>query len=447
MKIFRHRSPSRRLTSSIALAGALSCAVLTSAPGIRAQGSSGGERWVGTWYASPTVRLPQQPPAPNAPPPQGQNQSPLQFKDQTLRQIAHVSLGGERVRVVLSNTFGTVPLTIGAAHIALREKDAAIVPKSDRALTFAGSPTMNIPPGAVVVSDPVTLTVPSLSDVAIDIYLPNDTTGLAVTTHPAAWQTNYVSTPGNHVGTANLPVQATTAYRRGDGLAGASSFFLSRIEVMAPAQTGAIVALGDSITDGTHSVIDTNNRWPDHLARRLVKENIKIGVLNAGIGGNRLLNDGNGVNALARFDRDVAAQPGVTHVVVLEGINDIGMAQSPSAAALIAAHQQLIERAHGLGLKIYGATVTPFEGAAYYTAEGEMKRQALNEWIRTSKKYDVVFDFDAAVRDPNHPTKALPQYDPGDHLHLTPAGYHAVANLIDLALFKPGSLSTRASSR
>lgn len=446
MKGFRQQGPSHRLTYMMALGGALSLAVLMSAPGVLAQ-SAGGGHWVGTWYTSSTARLPEQAPAPNAPPAQGQNQSPVQFKDQTLRQIAHVSLGGDRVRVVLSNTFGTVPLTIGAAHIALREKDAAIIPKSDRALTFAGSPTMSIPPGALAVSDPVTLTVPSLSDVAIDIYLPNDTTGLAVTTHPAAWQTNYVSTPGNHAGAADLPVQSTTAYRRPDGLAGASSFFLSRIEVMAPAQVGAMVALGDSITDGTHSVVDTNNRWPDHLARRFVKDNFKMGVLNAGIGGNRVLNDGNGVNALARFDRDVAAQPGVTHVVVLEGVNDIGMGQSPSAEALIAGHQQLIERAHARGLKIYGATLTPFEGAFYYTAEGEKKRQVLNEWIRTSKKYDAVFDFDAAVRDPNHPTKMLAQYDPGDHLHLNPAGYQAVANTIDLALFKTGSLSTQASSR
>ena len=178
-----------------------------------------------------------------------------------------------------------------------------------------------------------------------------------------------------------------------------------------------------------------------------MKDNVKMGVLNAGIGGNRVLADGNGVNALARFDLDVAAQPGVTYVVVLESINDIGMAPSPSAAALIAAHQQLIEWAHARGLKVYGATLTPFEGANYYTAEGEKKRQALNEWIRTSKKYDTVFDFDAAVRDPNHPAKLLPQYDPGDHLHLNPVGYQAVANAIDLAVFKTGSISTRASSR
>ena len=171
-----------------------------------------------------------------------------------------MSLGGERVRVVLSNTFGTVPLTIGAAHIVLREKDAAIVPNSGRGLTFSGSPTKNISPGAVAVSDPVILTVPALSDLAVDIYLSNDTAGSSVTIHPAAWPTNYVSTPWNHVGATYLPVQATTAYRRRDGLAGASSFFILRIEVMAPAQAGALVALGDSITDGTHSVVDTNNR-------------------------------------------------------------------------------------------------------------------------------------------------------------------------------------------
>ena len=199
------------------------------------------------------------------------------------------------------------------------------------------------------------------------------------------------------------------------------------------------MTLGDSITDGTASGTDTNNRWPDQLARRLLGANLRVAVLNAGIGGNRVLGDGNGVSALARFDRDVLAQPGVRHVIVLEGINDIGGARdnpSPGARDLIAAHRQLIERAHAHGLKIYGATLTPFEGANYYTAAGEAKRQALNDWIRTGKAYDAVFDFDAAVRDPAHPARTLPQYDAGDHLHLNAAGYKVVADTIDLGVFR-----------
>jgi lysophospholipase L1-like esterase len=356
---------------------------------------------------------------------------PLNFNDQTLRQIVHTSLGGDRVRIVLSNAFGTSPLSIGAAHIALREKDSAIVKASDRTVTFGASPTVNIPAGAVVVSDPVTLTVPPFADLAIDVYLPGDTAASPspLTTHNGALQTSYVSATGNHAGEVDLPGAATTA----------AWFFLSRVEVVAPQQAGAVVAFGDSITDGTRSTIDTNNRWPDHLAKRLQAQKINLGVLNQGIAGNRVLGDGAGVSALARFDRDVLAQGGATHVIVLESINDIGLARDnacPSAADIIAAHRQLIERAHARGLKIFGATLTPFEGAAYWTKEGEVKRQALNDWIRTSKIYDGVIDFDAAVRDPNAPTKLQPQFNPGDNLHLTDAGYQAMANAIDLGLFK-----------
>jgi lysophospholipase L1-like esterase len=232
-------------------------------------------------------------------------------------------------------------------------------------------------------------------------------------------------------------VLTTTAYHR-DGTAGGSWFFLARVDVMAPTHSGAIVTIGDSLTDGARSTIDTNNRWPDHLARRLARAGMQMGVLNAGIGGNRVLSDVVGPSALARFDRDVLALPGVTHVIVFEGINDIGQARLnplPAAADLIAGHRQMIERAHGRGLKIYGATLTPFEGANSWTPEGEAKRQSVNDWIRTSKQYDAVLDFDAAVRDPSQLTKLIAEFDSGDHLHLNAAGYQALANTIDLALF------------
>jgi lysophospholipase L1-like esterase len=441
----------------------LVCAVLAVGRPVLGQGTPSGQHWVGTWFASSTARVDQPaaqvqnapasfngqalviPPAVLAVTP-GQElpvggQSSLHFADQTLRQIAHISLGGSRLRVVLSNTFGTVPLTIGAAQAALRDKDATIVPRSNRVLTFGGAARTVAPAGAILVSDPVDLVVPDFADLAIDLYLPDDTAAMKspITTHPASWQTNYVSPRGNYAGIVTMPVQTTTAYRRGDGLPTATSFFLTRVEVMAPQQTSAIVTFGDSITDGTGSTTDENHRWPDQLARRLAMAGMRMSVLNAGIGGNRVLSEGSGPSGLARFDRDVIAQTGVTHVIVLEGINDIGQAlknSTPSAADLIAAHKQMIERAHSRDLKIYGATLTPFEGANYWTPEGETKREMLNEWIRTSKTYDAVFDFDAAVRDPNHPTKTLAQYDAGDHLHLNAAGYQKVANSIDLMLFR-----------
>jgi lysophospholipase L1-like esterase len=341
-----------------------------------------------------------------------------------------VSLGGSRVRLVLSNAFGTAPVEIGGASIAPRAQEAAIAAGSSKPVTFSGRAATSILPGAVVVSDPVDLTVAALGELAVDLFLPGEL-GVGpspVTTHTGASQTVYASPAGNHVGSAALPVAARAA----------SWFLLARVEVSAAATAGAVVTFGDSITDGARSTPDTNNRWPDHLARRLAAQGNAMGVLNAGISGNRVLGDGAGVSALARFDRDVLMQTGVTHVVVMEGINDFGLARnnpSPSADDLIAGHKQLIERAKARGLRIYGATLTPFEGAAYWTPEGEAKRQALNQWIRTSGAYDGVIDFDAATRDPQAPTKILPAYDSGDHLHPGDAGYKAMGEAVDLALF------------
>ena len=414
-------------------------ALVTLAPismfGQRAGGSS---HWVGAWTTSLIGRppYPATPPATTtaagttAPTPPPRMTVP---NNQTLREIVHTTLGGDRARVILSNAFSAAPLAIGAAHLAIRAKDAAIAAGSDRTLTFSGAATTTIPAGAIVVSDPVAVTVPAFADLVIDLYIPDNVEGQTMTAHRGALQTSYI-TAGNHAGEADWP----------DATKITSWYYLQAVEVEKPERTSAIVAVGDSITEGSGSTLDTNNRWPDHLARRLAEENkgATLALLNAGIGGNRVLSEGtpeSGINVLARFDRDVLMQAGVTHVIVLEGINDIGNAREnpkPSAEDLIAGQKQLIARARSRGLKVFGATLTPFEGANYYTAVGEAKRQALNEWIRAGKDYDGVIDFDAAVRDPAQPKRFVPEYDRGDHLHPSDAGYRAMANAIQLGLFK-----------
>jgi lysophospholipase L1-like esterase len=390
------------------------------------------EHWVGTWATAP-VSVPSQPGGQT----QLQQGPPPSVNNQTLRQIVHTSIGGDRVRVVLTNAFGTAPLALGGAHVALRDKGGTIVDGSDRALTFGGAATMSIPPGGLIVSDPANLRVPPMRDLAIDIYLPGNTASSPspLTMHTGARQTNFVSSTGNHLGAKELPGATTTP----------SWFFVSRVEVAAPVQTGAIVTFGDSITDGSGSTPDTNNRWPDHLARRLMAAGGKIGVLNLGIDGNRVLNEIAGPAALARFDRDVLGAPGVTHVFVLEGINDMGISSllndgfRPTPEQLIAGHRQLIARAHAKGLRIFASTLLPYEGTTfpgYFNQEGEKVRMAFNEWMRTSKEYDGIVDFDQVMRDPSHPARMRPQYDSGDHLHPNDAGYQAMANAFNLAFVK-----------
>ena len=465
MSVMRRRTGDGGLGSTTVAAAAIAAFVVVAQPVVCAQGAA--DHWVGTWATAVVARAVRPPagrgggqgpqglgpqgaqavaPVAQGAAPQAQGAPaqppapPINFSNQTIREVVHVSLGGDRVRVVLSNEFGDAPLAIGAAHVALRGTAAAIVPGSDRALMFAGKPGTSIPAGAVIFSDPVALNVPALSDLAISIYLPGDTgAGTSpLTMHGGASQTNYVSVSGDHTGDTDLQM-ATTA---------PSWYFLSRVEVAAPEQVSAIVALGDSITGGARSTSDTNNRWPDQLARRLSQAGMKLGVLNVGIGGNRILQDGAGVSALARFDRDVASQTGATYLVFLEGINDIRNNLSLTTDEIIAAQRQVIERAHARGLKVIGGTLTAFEGnGPTYTAETEAKRQALNTWIRTSKAYDGVIDFDAATRDPNHQTQLTEQYQSGDHLHPNDAGYQLMGNAINLDLFKPAARTTATSSR
>jgi lysophospholipase L1-like esterase len=406
--------------------------------------SAGNPRWVGTWSTSEVGR-PQIPPPPvPAPPPFQPNQCPaappaaptfIHFNNQTLRQIVHTSIGGSSLRVVLSNAYGSAPLTIGAAHVALHESNSAIQTAAGHSLTFSGRPGVTIPANAVIYSDPVNLTVHDMADLAIDLYLPSNTNAPALLTmHNGAFQTNYVSESGNHAGKAKLPVATTVP----------NWFIVYRVEVLAPASVKGLVTFGDSITDGTRSTPDSNKRWPDQFERRLLSQTppIRMAIMNAGIAGNRVLSEGTyavGINALARFEHNALLQSGVTHIILLEGINDIGNARTdaaPTAEDIIAGYKQMITQAHSKGLKIYGATLLPFYGAAYYTEVGETKRKAVNEWIRSSKAFDGVIDFDAAMRDPKDPKKLLAAYDACDHLHPNDAGYKAMADAIDLNLFK-----------
>ena len=355
----------------------------------------------------------------------------------TIRQIVHVSIGGTRLRVRLSNAYGAGSLLIGAARVGLHSTGASIAPGSDRVLTFNGSESTTIPAGALAISDPVNLRVPDRGNLAVSIYVPGNQ--LAATEHSLGLQTTYISPEGDFSGADSLPTASTTQ----------SFYFLTGVEVGASAKSRAIVTLGDSITDGLHSTTDANRRWPNRLAERLrsQKGGSKVAVLNAGISGNRLLLDTVGTNASARLDRDVLVQSGVRYLIVLEGINDIGFPGSAAADKIIAGHIQIIDRAHAMGLKVYGGTLTPFQAylpGIYYTSDGEAKRQAINLWIRTCKAYDAVIDFDKAIRDPRNPAKIRSTYDSGDNLHPNDAGYQAMANAIDLSLFKDQDLGRRA---
>ena len=382
--------------------------------------------WVSSWGTSQQIPEPH-----NALPPED-------LTDATLRQIVHLSIGGLAIRVHLSNAFGTEALHITSLHIArpLSTSSSAIDPASDRRLTFAGNAYADIPPGAELLSDPINYPVDALSDIAISFHLQS----------PPARETGH---PGS---------RATSWYIHGDQVAAPAFtepkhvdhwYQITEIDVQAPPAAAAIVALGDSITDGHGATTNGNDRWTDVLAARLQASPATrtIGVSNQGIGGNHLLIDGLGPSALARFDRDVLAPSGVRWLIVFEGVNDLGgLARDGEVPAadhaafvqrVIAAYQQIIARAHAHSLRVYGATITPYVGSAYYHPGplSEADRQVVNKWTRTPGNFDAVIDFDAVVRDPKHPDQLLPAYDCGDHLHPSPAGFKAMADSIPLNLF------------
>ncbi len=404
---------------------AIALAAILAAPIVPARKDTP-QHWVGTWSAS------MQGPFNSA----GRTVPAERFENQTVRMIVHTTIGGHRARVWLSNTFGTASLAIGAAHIAIHGNGSAIVPGSDRPLTFSGRASITIPPGAEMLSDNVALDVPESGDLAVSVYVPNKTD--VATWHSNGLHTTYISGPGDFTAKAEIP----------DATKQSSWYWLAGVDVVASSAAAAIVAFGDSITDGSKSTIDADRSWPSDLARRLLAQpgQHDLAVLNAGIGGNRILHDQTGSNALARFGRDVLSQAGVEDVIVLEGINDIRYSNNPaqadqavSAEDIIAGYRQLIERAHARGIRIFGGTMTPCEGEKYCLPDAEAKREAINNWTRTSGAFDGVIDFEAATRDPDHPTRFLAAFDSGDHLHPNDAGYKAMADAVNLSLFSEGT--------
>ncbi len=386
------------------------------------------EKWVATWSSPPMAQAPATEATPTQP-----SFVPRAFENQTIRQIAHISLGGQRVRIRVSNAYGTQPLRIGSAHVALQASGAAIVPGSDRALKFSGLPAISVPAGAVALSDPIDLSVATQASFAVSLYLPTNT-GPATFFENTSQAETYVSGPGDFTGSANLQSAENLQSR----------YFLSVVEVSARGNAGTVVAIGDSVTKGATA---TNLSWPSFLFNRLNSQygTQKLGVINQGIGCGRMLYDFCGPGAANRFDRDALAVSGATHVIVALGLVDIILptafgipSQTVSASDIIVGLKQLIERAHAQDLTVYGATITPFGSSIFpnvYTPENEATRKAVNRWIRTSGAFDDVIDFDAAVRDPNDPTRYSAIYTI-DGIHPNDAGSELMANAVDIRLFQ-----------
>jgi lysophospholipase L1-like esterase len=394
-------------------------------------GQANGNHWVSAWTSSLFLSTP----LPGFP-----AEAPL--TDKTVRVVTRPTIGGERLRVRLSNEFGTAALTIAAAHIALTDHDSSIRLGTDRVLTFGGSPKITIPAGAPALSDPVDMKIRPFDEVSVSLYVPG--TVAAVSSHPQSLHDSYLAGPGDMASMQDFPNPETRK----------PLYFVSGIDMWAPHSTRTTVAFGDSITEGAGQKSGQYIDYPDQLARRLAARGEKaIAVVNQGIGGNRILHDVAGPSALSRFDRDVLSLPGTTHMIVLLGINDIGFprirmpgaksgeakegpfkSQSVSADEMIVGLRQIISRARAHGIKVIGATLTPFEGTNSYDESGETIRQAVNKWIRSTDAFDAIIDFDKAIRDPEHPARVREEYDSGDHIHPNAAGYAAMADLIPLKL-------------
>jgi lysophospholipase L1-like esterase len=387
------------------------------AGGIDAEGGAAGaaseRHWVGTWATGPQLtETSNNPPAPG-------------LANNTLRQVVRVSIGGSRLRLRFSNQYGSGPVTLNAVHLARSTGTSSIDTSSGKTLTFSGNGSVTIPTGQIAWSDAFDFALSPLTTVAVTIHfgaVPTNITG-----HPGSRTTSYINS-GNTLTAANFNGSVTTDHW----------YYVTGIDVRSPMDTRAIVVLGDSITDGRGSTTNGNNRWPDRLAERLQagESTRNVAVLNLGIGGNTVLSGGLGPTARARFDSDVLGQSGVRYLIVLEGVNDIGYASSAAVGTnLIAAYQEFIDKSHANDILAYGVPILPFGGSGYYTADHESIRQTVNQWVRTSGEFDAAIDLDAAVRDPGNTVNLLAAYDTGDHLHLNPAGYQAMANAVDLSLF------------
>jgi lysophospholipase L1-like esterase len=417
MRVRHHHRLAVGAAVAAVLAGALALPPAGAAAGCGPRGTAC--KWLASWAAAPMAAAPASLAAPD-------DVSAAGFHGQTIRDIIWTSAGGKAARIRLSNQFGTRPVTFSQVDVGISAGGPLIDIGTDHRATFAGRTSVTIAPGAFAVSDPVAMTVPAQTDLAVSLYA-SGTTG-AATYHSDAQQVSYVSGPGDYAGSESAAAFIFPSQHW---------YFLTEVDVLASAATGGtVVAFGDSITDGYRSAVGANGRWPNDLARRLLAgpPGQAHPVVDEGISGNRILasSDLFGLSARARFLRDTAALSGARYVILLEGINDI-QSTLTSAAAVISGYRDLIAAAHAAGLKIFGATLTPFQGSVYYSAAAEADREAVNRWIRTSGAFDGVVDFDQAVRDPADPLRLLPAYDSGDHLHPDETGYQAMADAVTLA--------------